>query len=581
MKKLIFPLIFLCISAFAQDEILSDSELKNKLISVVKEVQVENVLEKSEEVQRCKAKAKFDPGKTNSQESIQKAIECFQEELSKNKDPEAIKKLSDALGLQSYGLVSTNNNKEITKFLSNKLYKSLTGVDKDQKDLKALMEQMKFKNRKQVDQRDFFKLYKAQMMKNTLYEISRFCFENFRLDSAIHPGKSEASFKDHWSGNLRASYSTDEVTDTGTKGFDLNNLDTSSNDSVYEHLLTNLGANDDQTVKAISKFFDACSMQIIPLCKIYEKDKGTKGANACLSKAKLQNAKKALASLTEFEKEAFDKLDPTTLELQLANVTHFELKGETSVDNLTSYSSKDILDAKVVGNDKASECATNPSGPDCEAFLVVDDSLKKIEHDMDLDYQLKREAEVARVKAIKEQGNQKLEEYLEANGYFELIAEYKDNNYQGIETAIANIFDARKKAALADLKKKVGSRQMSESDASPEKKRQNIQDNAKATKEERARLAQVIMFNNIITSSIGLSKVDSSGNEEQVGQNIGGLLKETNDLKNTGIDQNLFQNLRQTVDNAKGMPEEGGMFGEFSILDKILGKSSDSPNPKD
>src|SRR5690606_369790 len=104
------------------------------------------------------------------------AVDCFREKL-KDKDPKEIQKLAQNLQLESYGLVQGKNVQSIQEYLSNRMYEKLTGVNLEEKDLQKRIESMSFKNRKMVDQKVFFDLYRTQLGKNALYEISRFCFE--------------------------------------------------------------------------------------------------------------------------------------------------------------------------------------------------------------------------------------------------------------------------------------------------------------------------------------------------------------------------------------------------------------------
>ena len=575
MKKLIFPLIFCSLTTFAQDEILTDAELSKKMISVVKEVQVEETLSQSKEFKDCRDKNKFDAKSGNNQASVEAAVKCFEDKLSNQRDLKALEKLSDALGLQSYGLVQSNNKKEISKFLSNKMYKALTGVDPNEQDLKKLMEQMKFKNKKQIDQKVFVQLYSTQLVKNALFEISRYCFENFRLASK---GQNEESFVDYWKGeleNLNDTPNTMKYTDVGSKGF--GSVDTSSKESIYKDLLAGLGVNDPNNVKLLSNFFTSCSAKIVPLCDDYkpvEGQKESRGANSCLTKAKLQNAKKAIASAKKLS-EDFDSMNVSQMEIQLGAYKKYEYgkgDGEKSVDDLTNYSSADLLDAKVVDTDKAEKCR-NGGGTECDDLIVIDDSKDKIAHNMDMDYRLKAEVEKARVRELKAKSEQDLKTYLSDNGYFDILKEYENGDGKfDVEDAIAREFEKKRVAAIESFKSKVGSRQMSESEASVgNTKERAIKQNAQEVVEERARLAQVVMFNNIITGSLELSKEKADGSRETVGQNVSVLLNETNALKNSQIDQNLFQNLSKSVEGKTGNTENSS-FADITFLDKILGK---------
>lgn len=115
---LILPLSLYALSAMAAPEILTDKELSNKFVSVLKDVEVENLLEGSTEFNECRKKNEFDPkaSATERENKAKSAEECFKEKLSR-KNTKDLQKLSNNLGLQSYGLVQSNNVKAVSATL--------------------------------------------------------------------------------------------------------------------------------------------------------------------------------------------------------------------------------------------------------------------------------------------------------------------------------------------------------------------------------------------------------------------------------------------------------------------------------
>lgn len=580
MKKLIFLLLTSSVLYASEEVFLSDAELKKKLISSIKDVQVTATLEGSIEFKDCREMSKFVPGSKPSEDAIKNSIECFKKKMPK--DDKALANLSDNLGLQQYGLVASKSKQALTEYLSDKMYESLTGVNRKEKDLKVLMEQMKFGKMKMIDQRVFINLYTTQLIKNSLYEVSRFCFENFRRDVK---DADVSSFINHWGKDLEnlASMKTESFTDTGTRGFGAFN-DTKDNTAIYKTILEDLGANDAEKVKVVSSFFEHCSKHIVPLCSDFEesfKQKENKnasagrGANACLTKAKLQESRRAIAAANKIQND-FDTSEDFMAKMKVeldkgaksAEFYDSSKNPETSIDNLTNYSSKDLLEGGAITDNKLSElqekCSSNPESQECEDFIVIDDSKAKAEHDLDLNMRFKKEAELARVRELKDKD---LETYLEENGYLELLAKVKAKEAINIEQEIEAIFDARRVAALAEMKEKVGSRQMTEAEAGQGSEKQKaIKKNAQESKEERARLAQVIMFNNIITGNLTLRK---KGSDEIVGRNLNVLKKEVSDLKNAKVDDSLFANLKSQTDGES--LSTGESFAGAEILDGILG----------
>jgi hypothetical protein len=87
------------------------------------------------------------------------------------------------------------------------------------------------------------------------------------------------------------------------------------------------------------------------------------------------------------------------------------------------------------------------------------------------------------------------------------------------------------------------------------------------TKEERARLAQVVLFNNIITGHLELKKEDGS----TVGRNVNVWKKEEKGLESSQVNSNLFQNIKSSNADAKGLSRDDKISG-FQIIDSLLGK---------
>ncbi|MCM2349494.1 MAG: hypothetical protein NDI69_05695 [Bacteriovoracaceae bacterium] len=591
MKKLILFLLSTT-SLWAVDEIqvLSDAELNKKLITTIKEVEVTTTLENSTQFRDCRKMAEFDPKTKATQAQIDKAIECFKKKMPK--DTEGLASLSDNLGLQKYGLVASKSQKELTEYLSDKMYQSLTGVDRKEKNLQVLMDNMKFGKMKMVDQSVFIDLYTTQLVKNSLFEVSRFCFENFRNANTTN----EADFISHWGDKLATlgDAPLSDVTDTGSKGLG-NFTDIANKDAIYKNILEGMGANDPNKVATVATFFENCSKKIVPICKEFEdyikanpnadSSGPVKGANACLTKAKLQASRKAIADANKIQNE-FRNSDDFKVKMSLlldqksATPQFYNPKQDSSIDELTNYSSRDILEGGATQDkkllEKQEKCAQDGSGSECEDFVVIDDSRAKAEHELDLNLRFKKETELARLKKLQETNNQDLEEYLKENGYLDILEKYKANKSLDVAAELSMVFDAKRVAALAEMKAKLGKRQMTEAEASQgEDKKKNIEQNAQDSKEERARMAQVILFNNIITGHLTLRKKET---QEVVGRNVNVLKKEVQGLEEAKIDENLFANLKSETDSAQ--TNNGEAFAGAEILDGILGAKDEEKKSK-
>lgn len=551
----------------------STHDFKNEIVSSIQEVQISDTLQKSIEFKECRDKYPFTSGQAADNSKIQAAIDCFNKKIE-GRSTDDLKKLSSALGLQKFGLVSSKSQKSLTEYLSNNLYKSLTGVDPTTKNLETMVEQMKFGKMKMVDQKVFIDLYKTQIIKNSLYEVSRFCFENLRIND---PTRSQNSFIEHWGNDLlklndSKDISDPPVTDIGSKGFG-NFPDTANTDAIYKTMLEGMGADQPNKVKALEHFFMSCGAKIVPLCNVFrEKVKSggdtedKTGANACLTEAKLQASRKAIADIGMIQKE-FGGEDFSTK--MLIAIKNYNPTNDTpNMDELTNYSSADILTGGQTENKKQQElqddCIKNPNKSECEDFMRVGDTAEKAQHNLDLEMRFKKEVELKRISKLKDK-EEDLKTYLQDNGYLDLLKKIENKEKVDIEKEIAAIYDAKRIATLDEMKEKIGSRQISEDDAKDATmKTNNIKVNAQQSKEERVRMAQVVLFNNIITGSLTLSK---KGTGERLGANVNVIKKELAGLEKSKIDPKLFENIK--VEDGKSNPT-GSFDDAAGILDQIL-----------
>lgn len=560
------------------------ADFKNEIVSSIKEVEISSTIQQSIEFKDCRDKYPFTPGQAADENKIKEAITCFNSKIE-GRNEKDLAKLSDALGLQKFGLVSSKSQKDLTEYLSNNLYKSLTGVDPTTKDLNALVEQMKFGKMKMVDQKVFIDLYKTQIIKNSLYEVSRFCFENLRIND---PTRSQNSFIEHWGNDLAKIDGSKDInnpplTDIGSKGFG-SFPDTGSKEAIYKTMLEGIGTNQADKVAAMSDFFLSCGAKIVPLCNVFRENLKSKkdpddktGANACLTEAKLQASRKAIADIGLIQKQ-FDGEDFSSK--MLIAISNYNSSNSTtpSIDELTNYSSADILTGGLNENkqqqDLQDECIKDPRKKECEDFLNVGDTAEKAQHKLDLEMRFKKEVELKRISQLK--GNEKdLKTYLEENGYIDLLKKIENKEQVDLEKEIAAIYDAKRIATLDQMKAKIGSRQISEDDSKDANmKANNIKENAQLSKEERVRMAQVVLFNNIITGSLTLKKKDTG---ELVGRNVNVLKKELAGLEKAKIDPKLFDNIK--VEDGKSNPT--GSFDDAArILDSILSSTESKDDSK-
>lgn len=579
MKKLILSLILLPTLSFADEMQAHDKKVETKFLTVVKDVEVEKLLGSSAELNECRDKNKFDdPAKSLT------AVSACVNKLIGNKDEAALKKLAENLKLQEFGVIKSKNVVEITKYLSKRMHKSLTGRDPDDKN----KENLKWENQKIVDQKVFIELYKNQLAKNSLFEISRFCFENLRLET---PPPSVTDFTSYWKGFMNGGPNVDLVTDIGDEkniffSGKLGDVDLNDESVVYEKLISGLTPGKEQIdADLYSKFFSFCISTIKPLCDDFKANVNTTPANkrgslACLTFNKLESIRTTLRNTEKVENQFLEMEDKGSYAIQMLKNPSFyqngQGKGEASLDELTSVGSSDLLQKNKNENDKLTkleqECEADSSSDDCQEYLIVDDGLAKATSTIEADLLMKKEIETARVKKL---NGQSLRDYLQENRHFDLLEKLDSQGSDKISEAqisdeIGKFYDAKKMAEIDALKLKVGKRQMTEEQAGKEDKSTVIKENIQASKEERARLAQVVMFNNIITSQLDLSKQTGKDTFESAGRNVSGWNKEKSGFDSLGIDQNVFAQIQKTADGQ----ETKESIAEVKFLDIILGKDT-------
>ncbi len=603
MNKLILSLTFLCLLpclAFAEFKEVSDSEIKNNFLSLVKDNEVEARLNETSEFTSCRDKNKFDPKNTDDSK-LAEATKCFESSLSK-KSSEELKKLADNLQLESYGLIKSKNTKDITSYLSGKLTKALTGRDPNEKDPQKIKEQLKFKNQTFVDHKVFVELYVNQLGKSALQEVSRFCFENLRNKS----NTTSDNFYDHWNGNKYSLPKPEDIqnlSDNGEPRFEVvssgSNIDMTKKEDVFNEMIKGITKSDIDK-NFMEDFFGICQSAIRPLCNKFKNStdvnsdksitvptvsnstKMNDGANACLTMSRLQSIRLAI-SKTKTIIESMEKLSAedqkTAINIMLDDPVKLyqqgEGKGEKTLDELTNMASTDLLENQDQGYQaELDKCIQDGSNTNCDESLGKKEDLDKTLFNIEMDANLKREIEKERVRKLsKETDKKKLREYLEENGYLQLLKDDPDlKNEALIVQAIEQNFNAKKVATIEALRNKMGKRQASDSISADDKK--NLaQDVALETKEERARLAQVVLFNNIITSHLTLYKKNNSGEREKVARNVNAWKKEQEALNsNNNFNQEYFSGISDMVKAEDTSQLKNTSIIDVGIIDIILGK---------
>lgn len=642
MKKLIF-LAFLAIplQSFAQTPTreVPTAEDAQAIVSQIKDVEVTQMISETAEFRNCREKYPFSASDTPAQRTakLRDAETCFKEKLSRDSSPERLKQLSEALNLQSYKLVKGNSSKEVQEYLTKKMITALTGVDPDDRNEQTLKENLKFGKKKIVDQSVFIDLYKTQLGKNALFEISRFCFENLRSNN---PPRGSNNFIDHWKDNTTfqnidlsnqqtlqqtIQQALPNVNDLGQEKFG-SFTDPTEKSKIYDEIFKSIQGNpasgNNQNIQNfIQSYFMKCGFMIEPLCKKFKDNtalvkttdtqsqlelgltsapanatgsaQGAQatttpnspvGAAACLSLNRIREYKQAIANTNKVAEYFRDQMTGGN------NLTQF-MKGlegepiqifgsgtdsrEPTIDDLTNNTANSFLDGNLSDQrtqDKISDCENQPELDECAGVVYKTEDLDKIKQKIELEQTLKREVEMERVRKLVDGDRQDLETYLKENGFYDILNDQDVlNDKQKLIEAVGKTFEAKKLAMLNEINNRLGRRQAKDDNDLQTRKDSLIPEIREDSKEERARLAQVVMFNNIITSHITLAR-RVGDRTEQAGRNVGAWRKEESALNQDGVDTSLFTNLKAPEGDDSGSGVGNSQISDFSVLDNILGK---------
>lgn len=550
---------------------VSNHELTTKFISTIQDNKIQGQIQESAEFSKCREEAK--KAKNASPESIaEKAANCIKVHL---KDPEKAKQLAENLRLVEFGLTPSKNLRDVTDYIANKMYKSLTGIDRNDP-VAAFMEKTKFKNAKQVDQADFFLMHKSQLAKSALFQISAFCFNDLRIK-----GSQATTFKDHWVDVLEGKKHLrfEDLKADGVPEFAVN-ADETDKTKIYKNLEESIGGGNYDS-EAITKFHKLCTDSILPLCK-------DGAGRACALQKNLQAIRKAF---NEGEK-AWAEYSKSGTKTQLTEIGKYEIydsfkaKKEDSIDSLTTMSSNDFLHS-YEKDKQLDDCIKKPDEAKCEAYITEGKTTYDAVTNSNINMAFNTEIEKSKVADLaKKNDSAGLQDYLQANGYLEIIERMKLDKSDPNHLEIANvaeevglIYEARRRATIDAVSKKMGSRQVEETD---QMKKDAQVATAKDYKQERVRLAQVVLFNNIITSQLKLEKKVGNGKTEEVGRNTSGLDKELSELQANSVDTEVFKGLKGDTGRGTASSASGNTnIAEIGFLDGYLGKKEEtSKNPK-
>ena len=159
----IFALIAFCLPALG----LAIEEDPSLYLTALKEGQIEEKILESEVFKSCQAEI-ASAGDLTTDAGKEKVRECLQNKLS-DVSEEQLNDFSNAIELD-VAFKENKNSKSLREYLSKRIYNAIHGPN--------AYENKELKNRKFVDHALYLELYKSQLSKNLILDVSRYCLEN-------------------------------------------------------------------------------------------------------------------------------------------------------------------------------------------------------------------------------------------------------------------------------------------------------------------------------------------------------------------------------------------------------------------
>jgi hypothetical protein len=548
---------------FAQNN--QDSEdLVKKYLAVIKGKEVEsNLLE-----QVSKGACKPDETDPDLASRNNKVLKCFKDQLATLKEDE-IKNFSKSIELHNYDIEVTKNSESIRSYLSERLETALYG---EKLDPKKMGDPNYVKKLKMVGQDEFLRLYKTQISKNILLEISQYCLETLRDKDGkpLDPGKF--NFPKPTEADYISFFSTfQEVT-----------LETNKTSSDELAKITKDEFNKGPIF--LKQKYLLCVQSVKHMCDRYEsknktvtgtdlsKDNDSNGRKACILSSKLREYRRVIAA-TDVTLEDFKKFTDSSGFQYGGGFYTGNVAGKT-VNDLTTVTSEEIkktVDKDDAELEKFKECETkNFEEPECEKYIASggEEAFRKLESD----FHLATETKSRDLEALKEDD---LKKYLETNGMKDQLEKYNKNELSeaDIKKILTEKFKAERLAVIAEIRDQYSKKSVKKDpNATIGQTETDLKDETKQDLEFRKeRLSNLFHYSNIITSYL---EVESGGDKKT--SNLIGLKKEKEALEKSEEEQDLkyFNQLEEGQDLSQ---DTGEMINvNLNVIDTILGNTGEN-----
>jgi hypothetical protein len=601
--KLLILFAFISIALNAAD--LQDEA--NLHLAAVKEKDVEKQVLNSSLFKDCKDAAE---AVKDAQQRNQQIRECFGGKIDSQNDEE-IQNLAQNFDLNSFDVLKSQDSKEVRNYFKERLNVAIYGPNYHEEKLKKL---------KIVDQRTYLELYKTQLGKNILLDVSTYCLENLRdkNSKSIAPACNKNPKGQKWEGCFTTDKEGKKAVNFpagGADSFWRNLTEVTYDPNTSSDEIEKISKQDfERGAEYLNAKFQLCSLSINKMCQRYEcnntvttasdpetiaecstlnsnwkpnsatddnttnnekyslGENKTDGRIACTVMKKLRAYRKAIISTGDLEAE-FDKLKDK--QNFITNVSQYSGKGqgEKSIDEITSISSKEITENAKIQSIQGSEnkakefkedCESNPNFVgDCSRYVIDETKIANIEVEFEAATALK----LKEIESLKNSNNlEQLEKYLLDNGMNQQAEKLAKNelSQEEITEIIKNKFKAERMAVLNNLKEQLNRRSSAKSDAVLSA---NIESDIK---DKKNRLDNIFHYSNIITSFLEIE--DSQGN---ISKNRNSLDIERQGMQNFGNQASQSGSEDYFIELSKDAQENSSAGSatnvDLGIIDLILG----------
>ncbi len=589
---MLFLVPFLLVWGVSAEVTLSGAQLQQlsqRFVSTIRETQVDRQLTSEPRVQACLDQHRITAGMSDTQirEKREAAQVCFRGVFANTSEAD-LQRLSEQMRLESSGLVSGRSRQAIMDYFSNRLENALYGQ------AGANGQEAKLRDQNIVDHKVFEDLYRSQLGKNILLEISRFCLEKASAklnDSFPDPGtanhmsgwqffitntKTNAGFCDPKNSKECLEWLTD------TKAI-------TPQDDPYQAVQDALMGVEPQNQQAfLTDFFSNCALMVNPMCeakayceapaadrdRLYPHFRGFSerctengkkyGAEACITQAKLRAMRVNLTALEE-TKTAYREMQAGPAGLNREPIgsgrVYTGSQGST-IDELTSLTTTEAKRAQDSAGIEAeafesANCIEMPENAACRDFFYTQQEGTALAN-VGLRDMAATELERRRIEALR---GEDLEKYLRDKGYADLLQQLQNGTpATDIVELAKNRYTAEREAAFSAMEDAFKERQIGAGENTAAQAAQKVQ---QQLQERNNAFNRLVLFNNVVSSYLKLN--DGT-------QNTATLTREVESMRSGEAPETALQFFSNLSDASGGGNRSGeSVTVDFDTLDKLLG----------